>query len=263
MVAFDHAENGFDLPTLSIDIAIESPLHQATILTAKGFGGRTAVLGRNCTANIVYLTGKAMIGFTVIASIGKDMFDGIAADRRRQGLLELVDVHRGTARRDRRKDQVIAAVAGNGQLGPASIMRVFMRLKLLGASSANEITADMPSFQAGGVDRRQGDLLALAKGLYATVQNRVGQAKTQKSLGGFLQRGEVRHARQAKRLAEVGTILQNRDNASIVRLIENLQDQANKQLRLRESLRTELVTVHRQRTLGDGVSGLCHGFGGL
>ena len=186
LVAFDHAENGFDLPALSIGLAIESLLHQAAILAAKGLVGGTTVLGRNRAANVVLVTGKAMIGFTVIAGIGENVIDGIPVDRRRQSLLELINVHRRPACSDRRKDQMIAAVADNRQLGPASIMRVFIGLKLLRASSANEIAADMPGFQAGGVDRCQGDLLASAKGLDAVAQKLVGQAKTQQPLGSFL-----------------------------------------------------------------------------
>ena len=101
----------------------------------------------------------------------------------------------------------------------------------------------MSGLQTGGVDRRQGDPLALARGLDSLVQKRVGQAETQQSPGGFLQGCEVRHVRKIKRSAQVGAVLEDCDDASVVRLMEYLQDQTNDQLRLREALGTEFVAV--------------------
>ena len=75
MVAFDHAEDSFDLPALSVDFSIESPLHQATILAAKRFGSWTAMFGRYRTANVVCLASKAVIGFTVVAGIGENVLE--------------------------------------------------------------------------------------------------------------------------------------------------------------------------------------------
>ena len=131
LVAFDHAEDGFNLPALSIRFTIESLLHQAAVLASKRFGGRTAMLGRNRAANVVFVTCEAMIGFAVIAGISENVLDGIPVDRRCHGFLELVNVRRRATCRNRRKDQVIAAIADDRQLGPASIMRVFVDLKLL------------------------------------------------------------------------------------------------------------------------------------
>jgi len=201
LVAFDHAEDGFNLPALSVCAAVKSLLHESAILASKRFGGRSAVLGRNRTADVVPFARKAMIGFAVIAGISENVLDGISVDRRSHGFLELVNVGRGAACCDRREDQVIAAVADNSQLGPASIMRVFVDLKLFGASSANEIATDVSGFQAGGIDRRQGDLLAIAKGLDAVVQKLVGHTKTQQPFGGFLQGCEVRHVDKTERFA--------------------------------------------------------------
>ena len=131
LVAFDHAEDGFNLPALAIRFTIESLLHQAPIFASKRFGGRSAVFGRNRAADVVPVARKAMIGFAVIAGISENMLDDIPVDRRCHGLLELVNVGRGAACCDRREDQVIAAIADDRQLGPASIMRGFVDIKLL------------------------------------------------------------------------------------------------------------------------------------
>ena len=93
LVAFDHTEDGLDLPALAVGAAVESLLHESAILAAKRFGGRAAVFGRNRTADVVPLACKAMIGFTVIAGIGKNVFDYVPVNRRCHYFFELIDVN--------------------------------------------------------------------------------------------------------------------------------------------------------------------------
>jgi len=50
LVAFDHTEDGFDLPALAVGAAVESLLHESAILALKRLGGRSAVSGRNRAA---------------------------------------------------------------------------------------------------------------------------------------------------------------------------------------------------------------------
>jgi hypothetical protein len=43
--AFDHRDNGFDLNSLSVGLAVKSNLHQSSVLTAGRLAGGAAVLG--------------------------------------------------------------------------------------------------------------------------------------------------------------------------------------------------------------------------
>ena len=62
---------------------------------------------------IVSLASKSMIGFAVVAGVGKNVLNSVSVDRRCHYFLELIDINTWASCGDRREYHVIAAITGN------------------------------------------------------------------------------------------------------------------------------------------------------
>jgi hypothetical protein len=176
-VAFEHAEDGLDLPSLAVTFLRESPLHLATILSSRQLGRMTACLRWYCRSDVTLLTRESMVGFAVITGIGQQMLDTILLGNRNNDVLEHVDVRAGTASCYGRKDQVIATVRRDGQLRPTVIMRMLVFSGLPGVFSPNIVLAGMSGFQARRVNGCQADSSVLSYVLNSAVKQLRGDIK--------------------------------------------------------------------------------------
>lgn len=179
MIAFDHAEDCFDLPTLPKNSLVKLLLHQPAIFAAKRFLARTAVFGRDDALYVVSLTCKSMIGFAVVTGICEQLIDAYFVRRGSEDLAELVDIDPRAPCGNDRQDRVSATVAENCQLRPTPIVRVFAGLKFFAAFSRNEITADVTSLQAGRIHGSQRDVTIGLDCLNGAVQELLGRGETQ------------------------------------------------------------------------------------
>lgn len=63
LLPLDHAEHGFDLPTLPVDGFIESSLHQVPTTTADRLRGGATMTRRNDRSDIDIVTAEFMVRF--------------------------------------------------------------------------------------------------------------------------------------------------------------------------------------------------------
>lgn len=173
------------------------------------------------------------------------------------------DVRARATRRDGRQDQVCVAIAQHPELGEPAVRPTFTVLLALGPTS-HEVVADVGGFKAAGVEgspldgRLAGSLPSRPRLLQRLIQQGLHVRRLQKPTAGLLDRGEVRHAGQAQRAAEVGVVVQDGDDAAVIGLVELLEDEAGEQLRLRELVRTARMRIWPQRLSADSQRHLRH-----
>ncbi len=100
-------------------------------------------------------------------------------------------------------------------------------------------------------------------GLDGAVQELLGRAETQQTLGGFLECREMGYGQEFTNLAEIRPVVQYFYNAPILGLEEHSQHQAHQQLRLCVLLGAVAVIVFRQRLSRDLVGDRRHFLGRL
>lgn len=131
-VALDHAEDGFDLPALTIGSLVEVRTHQLPIFAAARLrcSSGTAMLRGNDAFDPTLVAGITVIRFAVVAGVGEDMADGADIERRLSCFFELSDIHTRAARGQGTEDHMVLTIAHDAQFGPTPIRGVFVRAKL-------------------------------------------------------------------------------------------------------------------------------------
>ena len=153
--AFDHGEDGLDLPALAVELSREPPGELASpmaVQTARSAVARPAaatVQGKDA-ADPQTLATQAVAGFAVEAGIPQERGEGLASVGLPDGGLELAVVGLGAAVDDQPQDEMAEGVADGGNLGIAG----FVMGPVPGAA-AGEVVRDVPGFQAGRVDGGQ------------------------------------------------------------------------------------------------------------
>src|SRR6185369_16410463 len=109
--SFDHRDYGLDLNPAMILGLVESRLHQPSITSTGWLVGRAPVLGRNQRPHAASLAGKAMIGFGVVARVGREALEEHRTQCIAQERHQLVDVWTRTATDADGEDEVAAGVA--------------------------------------------------------------------------------------------------------------------------------------------------------
>ena len=120
----------------------------------------------------------------------------------------------------------------------------------LGAA-ADKVTAGVVRLEAAAVDGRQLDAPAQQSGLagksHGFVEQSIGRAAGEQSVGRLLQRGEMRHALQVDSRSQFRAVGQQRRQAAIVNPHKLLEHKAGEQLMLRELFRAEAMCILGQR----------------
>jgi len=158
-VAFEHAEDGLRLPTLTVKDFREVRLHQAAIVTADRMGlavgaGTAAIGGRNDTANIPGVT-EAMEAFRLLAGIaqqGPQRLVGQGLADRRTGFRE---IGLGAAVNRTTQDEMVGRIADRRKLGIAAFIAMIR-------SKAKESARWQPQAKLGdGIPRQSSQRQAL------------------------------------------------------------------------------------------------------
>ena len=210
------------------------------------------MLRRNDALDPQLLSQEHVVGLRVVAGVGQQAFDVGPTRRRTQRLPQLMNVRRRPTRSEGRKDTMCAAVADDGQLGIAFI-RCFLPFSRGFRASSDEVGTDVSALKPGGVDRRQRDMPCPGQPPDCGGQQRRSRCGNQQSPRCLLQRREVRRVRQADGVPQVGRVVEHGRDAAVVRLPEDLENQAGKQLRLGELLGAEPVGVGQECILADLV----------
>jgi hypothetical protein len=246
VVAFEHADHRFGVPALAVEFPFEVEAHASSVRRTGQLACRSVVLGGDDRFDVMAVAREAVVRLAVLARIGQQYLDMDLVGGGSQRLTELVHIHPGSAGGDDRQDGMIAAVTDQTQLGPTLVVRVFSCRKFFGASTRDEVVADMAGFQAGGIHRRQLNMTVGTEDVQAAVQETLDHRPTQQTLGSFVQGRKMRHTGQPDDLAQVRALTQEVRQAAIVGLEDLPEYQAGKQLRLRELLRAEAMGVRRQ-----------------
>jgi hypothetical protein len=123
--SLDHGDDGFDLGSSAISVAVESSLHESTVTACGGLGRRSAVLGGNDRPDAVLVAGEAMIGLGVEPGVGRQLAEPDDAERFAHEGAKLVDVRPRSAADATGEDEMIVDVADDTQLGKAVIHHAF------------------------------------------------------------------------------------------------------------------------------------------
>jgi hypothetical protein len=73
LATFDHRDYRFHLRTATIGLSIEPRLHEAAVTARRRLDRGSAVLGRDDRPYAVAIASKAVIGFGVIAGVGRQL----------------------------------------------------------------------------------------------------------------------------------------------------------------------------------------------
>ena len=202
---FDHAENGFDLPSLAVRLAGEPGLHQTAVFLGGLFPGGPSAFGRDNTGDLMFLSRTSMIGFAVIPGIGQNRPEGNLPDDGLKDFAKLVDIDAGPSGRQSPQDQMISAITDDGQFGEPCILRCLPQIGHSGAS-ADKVSADVTGLQSGGIDRRQRDFFLLQDGLDRLEQQPIGHRQPQQFGAGFLEGRKVGNLPEMDLPAQLRTV---------------------------------------------------------
>lgn len=151
-VAFEHADDRFDLAAAAVDLAIETLFHQATVaaLGQLAGGAGPALFGRDDRANTVLVAQEPMIGFRIAAGVGHQLFDDRAGRGMLQQFGETIDVGLRATARSGPEDGMVQRVRENAQLRIVPLRHRFLRFSAL-FGPPDIVAAGVDGFQAGGV----------------------------------------------------------------------------------------------------------------
>jgi len=207
-VAFDHAEDGFALPSLAVLGLVKVGGHEPAVFRFGHLRCGPPDLCGNDGLDVAGFSCVLVVAFAVISCIGEQVFDRDVPQGSIQRLAELIDIDAGPPRGDHRKDQVRAAIADDSEFWKSLIHGLFQRLQQFRASSANEVAAGVARFQAGRIHSGQFDGFASAKhDGDCPLEHFPGIAGVEKPPRGLLQCREMRHGMEANRLAETRAVV--------------------------------------------------------
>lgn len=155
LITFDHAEDGFHLPSLAVIVFIKIGFHFSAIRRFWQLGRRPAVFRRDGGLYMMHVSGILMIRLAVVSGVRQKMLDTDFFNRGFKRLAELINIDTGAACGEHRQDHMVETVADDRQPGKTPIGGLFKGLALFGAFSLNEVSADTACFQAGGIECRQ------------------------------------------------------------------------------------------------------------
>ena len=161
--AFDHAEDRFDLPALTVAAAFGRSAEVGAHLATEAGGGRLGCRptdgGWDEGTDAVFAAGVPMHPLGVVAGIGQQRIDRSATTRLTQSLPEVPVVRPRAASRHGRQNQMRAAVDQQAGLRKAPIGQVWQAL-VAPSASADEVVADVMGLEAAAVEGRQPDAAA-------------------------------------------------------------------------------------------------------
>ena len=153
--AFDHREDGLDLPALAVELSREPsgesspPIAAQPTRSAIATPAAATVQGKDA-ADPQTLAAKAVAGFAVEAGIPQERGKGLAGVGLPDGGLELAVVRLGAPVDDQPEHEVTEGVADGGNLGITGFF-----VGPVPGTTAGEVVRDMSGFQAGRVDGGQ------------------------------------------------------------------------------------------------------------
>jgi hypothetical protein len=204
--SFDHADNGFHLPALTILFAGETELHLTAVLLGGLLGRRSSAFGRDDTFDLILVSSALVVAFAVISGIrqNRDQLEPVGHPLKEW--TELIDIDAGPPCCHGSEDQMRAAFADDRQFGKPPVAGVFDVFELFGAFSANEVPADVPGLQAGGIDGRQRHFFLLQDGLHGLEQQLIGHRQPQQFGSRFLEGCKVRNLPEMDLPAQLRTV---------------------------------------------------------
>ena len=156
--AFDHAHNGFDLPSLPVGSSLlrslEVDVHLPSMARGRRLGGWATGFRRNHGAKAEFITQEHMDPLSVIPRVAEDSVDHSASRCRFHRLDHVRMVGRRSAPRDGRQNDVAGTVADQPDLGKSAIGRFLPLFSAFGAS-AHEIVTGVMGFKTAAVDGGQ------------------------------------------------------------------------------------------------------------
>ena len=187
-----------------------------------------------------------MIRLRIVAGIGQGSIDGYIGQSRVEQGHEAIGVRLGPTAGKDTNHQVTFAIEGCFQFGVAAVTDCLPVL-CVAIASADVVPAGVATVQSGGVECRPFEPASAAQEpAHRSAKQATGGGLAQQSSARFLGCREMRNGGQRERLTNVGVIRQMGNESPVIGLQERLEDQAGKELRLRELLRTELVRVSAQ-----------------
>ena len=153
----DHAENSFDLSTLTVLLSVEPPCHPSAIVATRQFISRSAMFGWYDRPCAVHEPRCLVHPLRIIARVGQEHFDPHSLRGVVHRTVPMAEVRRRSAVRHGRHDEMAAAVGQRRQLGKATISRGMPFPAGFSAScaAADKVVTDPVRLEAAGVNRRQ------------------------------------------------------------------------------------------------------------
>lgn len=201
-VSLEHAEDGFNLPTLTICLPGKSSLHQLTVppshrKRAAVPSRPTALRRRDDTANAVSFPTESMEAFRFVPGIPQKAPEPLMVQGFTERLIRFDRIDLGTTIDHRSEDEMVGGIADRRQFRIAMFVVVFMLVTASGV-----IGRDVTGFQTGRIYRSlfgaSPQYLRVAAVRQDGVEKRIGLAFAQQSLRRRTQRREVRHPCQAE-----------------------------------------------------------------
>lgn len=264
--AFDRAEHSFRVPALGALLLRETTSHHRAIVSRRQLLCSSSDPSWDDRSNTHVVTQQLLRPLRVVPRIERCSANPSAHEDVHHQTNQLRDARRRSTRCGARQDDARTMIDNDARLGKATIRRLLIKRLfqtfLATLAPANEVAAAMMCFEAVGTDRCQGrcrlENLTLFGSAHRLVVEPLFMTLTKQPRRSFLQRREVRHVREVDRCTQVGAVLQQRDDAAIVKVEDQLQHETREELMLRKLLRTEAMNVPRQQILRDQVRGSDH-----
>jgi hypothetical protein len=246
LAAFDHGDDGLDLGTTAIGVAIEPDFHQSAVATAGQLVGGPAVLGGNDRTNAMLVASELVVTFRIVTGIGRQLREAYEPSRGGHERAELSDIGTGTTAGAQRKHEMIVGTADHAQLGVMMVNDCFPGV-FHPTSAAHEVATGTGAFQAGRVDRRafyppSPAQLQADGGLEEFSRRCCSQQATRR----LLKRGEVGNLPESQHRHEGRIVGQMGRQAPVVGSQKVLQHEAGEELMLRELFGTIPMCVLRK-----------------
>lgn len=150
--AFMARDRTLDLPALAVDSAKEAPFHLASVFCRGPRSGSSLARRNDGGTNAELLSGKYMIVFGIVASIGQEPIEVDVRGGLTHGRRELRRVLRGTQAHKGTRQEVALAVTHQRQLRPVQAGKALL------AATPDVVAADMTGLEPRGVDDALGTL---------------------------------------------------------------------------------------------------------
>ena len=206
-VAFEHAEDGFNLPPLAIGFLGESVFHQGTIPAGHGtrltiLSGPTPIRRRDDTADAVPFAAEPMESFGLVTRIAEQGPKRLMSQSLVKRLPGLDRVDPGAAINHHPEDQMIGRITDRRELRIAMLIVGGMALAPL-----RVVGRDVAGLQARRVDRRLAGTSGQKPGLAAMLEHGVEHRRrfvlAQQTLVGGAESGKVWYLAQIQNATQI------------------------------------------------------------